>query len=388
MRKGKRKKRVALVFTLATSFEAELLRSVTEYAGNRGWILDMNPEPFLVSARALLSWPGDGVLAFLRTPARLRTARSLGIPVVNMAGALPPSEVPRVMVDQEAIGKLAAEHFLERGFRRTAYFGQRGMWYSRQRQRGFVERIRRAGGECRILEAPQSFDARYPWYRYMKLLEDWLQTLKTPVGLMAVHDYRARMVLDACARLGLRVPQDVALIGVDNNEVICTFSEVPLTSVARDGYREGYEAAALLDRLMEGHPPPKGDILIPPQGVVARASTDIEAIENPHVAAAVRLIREHLGEPFGVELLESHLSVSRRYLYYHFQQCLGCTPYRYINRMRVERAKQLLAAPTRLKLYHIARECGFSEPRRLRLVFRRLTGMTLGEYRRLVTARR
>jgi LacI family transcriptional regulator len=385
----KKIKRVALMFPIARAIEGEWLHGATAYASQCGnWAFDRNPESFAVSLNALAGWSGDGVLVPLRTKAQLRIAQSLSVPVVNLAGALPPCEAPRVMVDQEAIGQLAAEHFLERGFRRAAYFGQQGTWYSQQRQRGFVECVRKAGGECSVLEAPRSFDAGHPWLRWMKPLMKWLKTLKPPVGLLAVHDYRARMVLDACMRLKLHVPRDVAIIGVDNDPVACEFSEVTLSSVARNYWQEGYEAAALLDRLMAGKRPPEHDILIPPKGVVARRSTETEAIENPHVAAAARIIREHLGEPFGVEILDNRIAVSRRYLYYHFQRCLGCTPYQYINRARIERAKKLLADPGKLKLYRIAKECGFSDTRRLRLVFRRLTGMRLGEYRRsLATGR-
>lgn len=367
----------------------QILRGVMDYAAQRGrWTLDVNPEAFTVSMQALAGWSGQGVLARLLTPAQLRAAQALGVPVVNLAGTLPPGGVPRVMVDQEAVGRLAAEHLLERGFHRAAYFGHQGVWYSKQREHGFVERIARAGGKCSVFAAPRSFDASHPWHRWMEPLMRWLKTFEPPVGLLAVHDYRARMVLDACLRLGLRVPQDVALIGVDNSEVACEFSRVPLSSVARNNWREGFEAAALLDRLMAGKRPPKQDILIPPEGVVARCSTDTEAIENPHVGAAVRLIREHLGEPFGVTILEKHLSVSRRYLYYHFQRSLNCTPHQYLNRARIQRAKELLAAPTKLKLQSIARACGFRTIARLRLVFQRITGTTLAQYRRSLPTRR
>ena len=362
---------------------------MTDYASQHGtWTLDVNPEMFAISMQILAGWSGDGVLAPLRTQAQLRAARALDVPIVNLAGSLRHTGFPRVMVDQEAVGRLAAEHLLERGFRRLAYFGQQGVWYSQQREHGFVERVRQAGGECSVLNAPQRFGVSHPWHLWREPLERWLKSLQFPVGVLAVHDYRARMVLDACLHLGVRVPQDIALIGVDNDEVACEFSQVSLTSVVRNNWREGFEAAALLDRLMAGKRPPKHDILIPPEGVVAHRSTDVEAIEDPHVAAAVKLIREHLGEPFGVEMLEKHVAVSRRHLYDLFRQCLNCTPYEYINRARVERAKQLLASPTRLKLYRIAEDCGFSDARHLRSVFRRLTGLTLAEYRRLASERR
>jgi LacI family transcriptional regulator len=380
-----RNKKVALLIPVSRSDVGQNLRGVMDYAAHRGtWTLDMNAET--LSVEGLADWPGDGALTMLLTPAQVRAAKNLAIPVVNVSGRLPPGGVPRVMADQEALGRLAAEHFLERGFRQTAYFGQQGVWYSQQRQHGFVERIKQAGGECSVLEGPRSFDRRHPWHRWMAPLEEWLKTLTLPLGLMAVHDQRARMVLDACLHLGLRVPEDLAIIGVDNSEVACEFSQVPISSVARNNWREGYEAAALLDRLMAGKQPPKHDILIPPEGVVTRRSTDAEAIDNPHVAAAVRLIHEHLGEPFGIEILENRLAVSRRYLYYQFQRCLKCTPHQYVSRARVERAKEMLEGPDKPKLRSIARACGFSNTTRLGLVFNRITGMTLAEYRRSLRA--
>jgi LacI family transcriptional regulator len=385
----KKQKRVALLIPVGQADAGQFTRGLMDYVSQHGkWTLDINFESHLLPLKTLIGWPGDGVVASLRTKTQQRAAQKLGVPVVNVAGALFPGGVPRVTVDQELVGRMAAMHLLERGFRRTGYVGQQGTWYSKQRQHGFVEYILRAGGECSVLETPRHFGVGHPWHLWKEPVEQWLATLTPPVGVMAVHDHRARMVLDACLHMGLRVPQDAALIGVDNSEVVCEFSPVPLTSIARNIWREGYEAAALLDRLMAGKRPPKHDILIPPEGVVMRRSTDAEAIENAHVAAAVRFVREHLGEPFGVDDLERHLSISSRSLYYQFRHTLNCTPYEYITRARIERAKELLASPDRLKLHGLARACGFSETRRLRLAFQRSTGMTLAEYRRLLTARR
>jgi LacI family transcriptional regulator len=384
----RRTKKVALMIPIWRDTE-EFVRGVVDYASQHGrWTLDISPEDHRLPLQTLVGWSGDGVVASLREKRHLRVAQSLGVPVVNVAGALPPGGVPRVMVDQEGLGRMAAEHLLQRGFRRTGYFGQRGVWYSTQRQRGFVEQIRRAGGECSVLETPRNLDAGHPWHLWKEPIANWLKTLTTPVGVMAVHDYRARMLLDACLHLGLRVPQDVAIIGVDNSEVVCDFSAVPLSSVARDGWREGYEAAALLGRLMAGKRPPKDDVLIPPKCVVTRRSTDAEAIDNPHVAAAVLFIREHVAEPLNVEALEKHVGISMRSLYYQFHQCLNCTPHQYITRARVEWGKELLASPDTLKLSYIAKACNYSETRRFRLAFQQVTGMTPTEYRRsLATGR-
>jgi LacI family transcriptional regulator len=190
------------------------------------------------------------------------------------------------------------------------------------------------------------------------------------------------MVVEACGPLGLRVPDDVAVLGVDNDPIACEFSNPPLSSISRNDQEVGYQAAALLDHLMGGGAPPDGPVYIPPGGVVQRGSTETLAIENPQIAAAVRYIYAHSGECFGVKQLLGQVGLSRRRLEHYFHECLGCTPYQFINQVRVDRAKELLAGPSRLTFSAIAAASGFSDLRRFRLVFRRLEGLTPAEYRR------
>ena len=377
----KKNKRVALLFAVSRQHEGQVLRGITDYASEHGgWTFDRNPENFAASISSLIGWSGDGIVAPLRTHREVEIAKTFGVPVVNTSGCIRETGFPSVMVDQEEVGRLAAEHLLQRGFKRFGYFGQKGAWYSKQRQTGFVKRIERAGGTCAILEGPFSFKKEY-WIGWENQLQPWLKSLKPPVGVMAVHDFRARMLLDVCLRMGLNVPREVAIVGVDNDEVACEFSDISISSVARDSWREGYEAAALLDRLMSGKRTSEC-ILVPAGGVVARHSTEIDMIENPHVAEAVRFIKENITKNFGVEALAEHLEVSPRYLYYQFQDCLNCTPHEYISRTRVALAKKMLLDPKKLQLQEISRACGFSEPRRFRIVFRRVTGVSPSEYRR------
>jgi LacI family transcriptional regulator len=379
---------VALAFPVAEPHLSRMLRGIVDYADRRGgWMFSFCPETSTDSLAGLNGWPGHGVIAVVNTAAEARALRETRLPVVNFSGMLRNPGLPRVMVDQEAIGRLAAEHLLDCGFRRFAYYGVKHAWSSRQRKAAFLEQVLDRGGECSVLEVASTIGRRGSWRDQQEPLEKWLRALVPPVGLMAFHDRRATMVLDACHRLGLRVPDDVAIIGSDNDEAICEICRPPLTSVARSDWQLGYEVAALLDRLMAHKRPPDGDILVPPAGVVQRRSTEVVAITDEHVAAAVRFVHDHLDEPFGMERLLPLTPLSRRWLTHRFTQCLGLTPHAFICRARVDRARQLLTGPKNLLLKKIAERCGFSEPRRFRLVFQRIAGTTPAEYRRLHRAR-
>ena len=376
-------KHVLLAYPVEETHLARTLRGTTDYArGHGGWTFGFSPEWSSKPLRTLSGWTGDGIFMLVTTKGAAQAALDTGLPVVNLSGWLRDAGLPRVMVDQEAVGRLAAEHLLGCGFQRFAYYGIKGVWYARQRGRGFIQRVEAEGRQCSVLETPSRFSSRRSTGGWLQPLEQWLKTLTTPVGLMAAFDVRATMVVDACARLGLRVPDDVAVVGVDNNDVTCELCQTPLSSVSRNPYLVGWEAAALLDRLMAGEPRPEQDVLVAPDAVVQRRSTDVLAIEDAKVAAAAQFVRRHVNEPFGIERLLPLVGVSRRWLTHRFKQCLGTTPYEFICQTRVQRAKELLTGAETLPLGRIAEACGFTDTRRFRLVFERLTGITPAEYRR------
>ena len=178
------------------------------------------------------------------------------------------------------------------------------------------------------------------------------------------------------------MPDELALLGVDNDTIACEFCEPPLSSVSRNDEQVGYEAAALLDRLMAGRTPPQTDILIPPDGVVQRRSTDVVATGNQEVVAAVRYMREHLTDSVNIGDVASQQGISRRWLEHAFRESLGQTPHWYLNFLRVRRARELLVKETRTTLNAVARQCGFSDAKSLRLVFTRIVGVGPNEYRR------
>jgi LacI family transcriptional regulator len=360
----------------------QFVQGVTDYtAGRKDCALNISPDASQLTLPNLKGWPGDGVIAPLQTKAELHLAESLGIPVVNISGALRHSSLPRVTYDNAAIGRLAAEHLLESGLSRFAFYGLRGPWFSQERKRGFIARVRQAGAEVSVLDCTPGYSTLHPWEYWAQPLEEWLKTLKPPVGLMAVHDMRASLVVGACMRLGLRVPDDVAVLGVDNEEITCQFCPVPLSSVARNERLVGFEAAALLNRLMTKARTAQKEIFIPPDRVVKRRSTDLVAVDDQRLAAVVRYIREHIGEEFGVDYLIRVMGVSRSWLEHHCRKTFRCTPLEYLSRARVQRAKELLAGRDGLPIEQIARQCGFSGSRQFCTVFRRIAGATPSAYR-------
>lgn len=387
-------RQVALAYPVSVPWMALFVRGVTDYADQHGgWALTASPPMLswageqMLTLDSLRGWPGDGVIAALACRDEILAAQRLGKPLVNMSATLRETGFPRVRPDHAGMGRLAAEHLLDRGLRRLAYYGIEGLWFSQQRGLGFVECAQQAGISCAVLEAPRNPDARQTWEQRLAPLTRWLQQLQPPVGLLAIQDYRARTVVDECGRLGLRVPHDVAVIGMDDDPMICEFCTPTLSSVSRNSWRLGYETAALLDRLMAGRQPPAEDIVVPSDGVVARQSTDTVAVDDPHVAAAVHFIHDHAAEPFGVERVVRATAISRRQLEVRFRRVLGCTLHDYICRERIERAKRLLAGPDRPKLRHVAAVCGFATVERMRLVFKRLHGQTPLQFRQAELAK-
>ncbi len=381
------RRRVAVAYPLAVPHMTAFVGGMMDYAEQHGgWSLTTSP-PSLIGAGEvsltldeLQGWPGDGVFAALLSEADMRAARRLGIPVVNGASTLPDTDIPRVRPDHYAMGRLAAEHLLERGLQRLAYYGLQGFWFSELRGRGFAECAEQAGASCDVLQVPRQLGPGANWHKRTDLLVQWLKGLQPPVGLLAVQDYRARAVMEECEQLGLRVPHDVAVIGMENDPTLCEFCQPTLSSVSRNSWHLGFETAAMLDCLMDGRPTPN-EIVIPPDELVARQSTDTIAVEDSQLAAAVHFIHDHLTEPFGVDRVVQATSVSRRQLEIRFRRMLGCSPHDYLNRKRVERAKQLLSAPGRIKFQSVVNACGFPSVGRMRLIFKRLTGMTPLEYR-------
>ena len=286
-----------------------------------------------------------------------------------------------VHVDDVGLARRAAEHLLERGFRRFAYCGLEDVNWSLERERAFVSITAQAGGACAVYHLPSLDRTDQSWEAEQERLARWIVGLPKPSGVMVCHDPRGQRVLEACRRAGVAVPEEVAVIGVDNDEPVCEVSDPPLSSVVPDFHGIGYQAARLLDRLMQGEAPPPGPVFLAPQGVAARQSTDVLAIDDRDVAEAVRFIRQHACESLGVDDVADHVSLSRSVLKRRFRKFLGRSVHDEIVRLRIKRAEDLLAQ-TDMPISLIAEKTGFHHQEYLGVVFKARTGRTPARFRR------
>jgi LacI family transcriptional regulator len=380
----KRAKEIALAFPRGAHqevFITGLLRYSLEH--NCNWSYVTSPETLAMSVLDLRGWRGDGIIAALNTPSEAAIVKQLNVPVVNISGTLAKTPVPRVSLDNSMVGRLAAEHLMERGFDTFAYYGLRDVAYSAVRQQAFESKLGAANLKSVSLLMPPTYRAReHQWRDQQRRLVKWLTGLPTPVGLFAVTDYRARQVLDACRQIGLRIPQQVAVIGVDNEEVICVHVQPQLTSVARDNQQEGYHAAAILDELLHGRKIDAREEMIPPLGVMARESTETVAFKDQRLRAAIEYLNAHIEDPIGVQELASHVGVSRRWMEYAFREALKESPYQYIRQRRLRLAQHLLETEPGTKIYQVAQRTGFTSAKQLSMSFCQEFGYSPREYQR------
>ena len=290
----------------------------------------------------LKNWKGDGIIARIETEEIARAVKRTGLPVVDVSAARRVPDIPWVETDDRAISRLAADHLLERGFRNLAFCGEPHFNWSRWREESFQATVEDAGHHSHSFHARARVEKGYSWNREQRRLTHWVSKLPKPVGIMACYDIRAQQLLDVCRELELSVPEEVAVIGVDNDELLCNLCTPPLSSVISDTRQTGRRAAELLDQMMQKNTRTEEAHLIAPLGIALRQSTDILAIDDPEIIKAMQLIRERVTDGINVKDLLREIPLSRRAFEFRFQKLLGCTPHEMISRLRMDRVRELL----------------------------------------------
>jgi LacI family transcriptional regulator len=292
--------------------------------------------------------------------------------------------IPLVHANDFSIGRLGAEHLVERAFRHFAFLEYKDTYWSSRRREGFVTALRERGHHDCLIYAqgqPPGTGGPQSYEQQQAALVEWIRQIPKPIGVMTSTDLMGQQFLEACLRAGANVPEQIAVVGADNDEPICRVSWPALSSVIINDELRGYQAAAVLDAMMRGDPAPREPIYIEPGGVTCRASTDILAIDDHLIAQALKFIRDHACEGIDVTDVVRHVPLSRSVLERRFRNLLGKTLNEEIVRLRLNRAIELLSS-TPLELKVIADRCGFGSQSYMTAVFRAKLGVTPGSYRK------
>lgn len=382
--------RIAIALNLTEPYaqHQDVFSGVRRYAREKPdwqYVVDECPG-YNQGRRAALFRHYDGVIA-RASPALQRRVRRQGVPLVNTWYQQARRGLPGVYQDSRRMGELTAEHLIERGFRLLSLLCGDQHRAALDAAVGFRRRCDEAGAAFLLRRVPSMrFDTDRDWLKIEQCLASWLDALTPPVGVCLQEAAFSRLLINLCEARGWSAPQDLAIVSLNDNRMIAELSP-QITSIDGNFELVGYEAAALLDRLIGGAPPPEEPIFIPPRGVVARQSTDHFAVDDPVVAAALRFVSGRLEEKLSVERIAREVAVSPRALQLRFSAALGRPISDEIRRLRLTAARRMLADPAR-RIADIAEQTGFGTGTAMSHVFRRELGMSPKAYRKQVLGKR
>ena len=373
---------VAILIETSTAYGRGLLRGVAEY-------LKLHPTwSVYVDERALgdpvppwlKNWRGDGILIRDSSDRSMALAKASGASIVNL-GEQVIGGIPLIRSDDQIITDQIAEHLSQRGFRNFGYVGFKDRNFSKSREHCFRQVLAtQERATIASFEVPDETE-EITWETSQNSLAEWLLQLPKPVGIMACYDVMGFRVLDACRRVGLSVPDEVAVVGVDNDAELCALSNPPLSSVDHRSEQIGFTAAEILNELINGGPQPKSLTTVRPNGIVTRHSSDIIAIEDEKVAEACRYIRQHACDGITVPEVAEHVTLSRRALERRFHNALRRSPQSELRRIQLDQVRRLLDE-TDYKLSTIAKMSGFRYHEYMSKVFKEKMGISPGSYRK------
>ncbi len=362
-------------------YDYRVHRGIERYAVEHDWHLypDVTKEKVIP-----WGWDGDGVLAWLGAGDDLAEfVMQLRKPTVDFSYRRKHLPLPRVLVDHREVARIVAEYFVSRGLQNFVYYSDVDNWAFNENGNWFDEFLRSYGYSCKWLkwhQSPEFTAGKYQWREKIRWLITCLRAVPKPVGVFAANDDRAVEVLEACELAHLRVPEEVAIVGVDNSLLAVDAMKTPISSVDTNLELVGYIGAALLDKLMKGGQPPSEPIRVPPRGLITRKSSDILAVPHQGVARSLRYLWQNFNKPITVDDLAKVAGMSRRSYHEAFVKHVRRTPGEEVQRVRIEYAKKLLLE-TNLKLEAIASESGYSSLNSFAVAFKNTIGMAPGRFR-------
>ncbi len=379
--------RLILLTDFTEAFAHNLLRGILEYSKSREpWVVCRMPPSYkqTYGISGVLNWAkkwkADAIIAQFDDDDNVELFRKNGIIALAQDFKSRFSVIPNITSKYELTGQIAADFFLQKGFRNFAYYGYKDVVWSEERCMGYRERIIEKGFGDNFYEY-QKQPLENLWYYESEPLIHWIKSLPHPVALMACDDTQANKIMEVCRVLGINIPEEIAVLGVDNDEIICSLSDPPLSSVSLNIVKGGYESARLIDRLIRDKDAVSEDVIIQPVTIVNRLSTDIYATDNPAILAALKYIHQNLANKLNVDDIVKQVPLSRRLLEVRFRQVTGQAIYQYISDLRMERFSQLLLASTD-SIADLAIQVGFTDSKNLARQFKLWKGCTPIEYRK------
>ena len=373
LQSSQRRRQIALLVETSLGSGREILRGIAQFARDyANWEIFHAARGLEDSVPDWLkAWDGDGVIARIQNEGMLHSLKKLETPIVDVLG-VPVHDLPLVQVDDEEISKQVARHFFERDFVHFGFYGIKGENWSQRRQDALRQAIGSAASFAHIhsLRGESEGDSNHNFE-----LQQWLVALPKPVAIMVCSDQRGLALLEACRAVGLTVPEQVSVVGVDNDLAFCEVATPNLSSVRGGHMRVGFEAAKLLNLLIDGQSPPDTPVLVAPNEIVVRESSDSRSISDPAVRDAVRFIRERLSEAITNEDIAKAVGISKTRVQVRFRAALGMSIREFVAERRLLRAEKLIVA-TDLTFADIAERCGFRHHEYLGYVLKKRRGIT------------
>ena len=391
----RRRYSVALIVETSSNYGRHLLDGIVRFKKTQSdWSVFLEEQDLRGGPPEwLIDWNGDGIICRSTNPEIAQMVRSRKIPFVDLNDRCKEkSEFVSLRSDDHAIGRLGARHFMERGFRNFGFFGFAQEAWSQRREEAFVEELEQQRQECSVLKSkwhtlsarapdlPRKFSLAYE----RKRTTNWLKGLPKPAGVMVSNDIAGKHILDCCLMSEMAVPEQVAVLGVDNNELICNLCEPPLSSVMPNSEQIGFSAAQCLAKLMAGEKVSPLLQCFDPLDVKLRQSSSVYAIEDPDLANALSFLRINACFGISVKQVLEHTMLSRSSLERRMRKFLGHSPQQEIRNCQLKQVRTLLAK-TDMSIEQIAINCGFEHPEYLHVVFKRELNMTPGDYRKALS---
>lgn len=379
--------RLILLTDFTEAFAHNLLRGILEYSkGREPWVVCRMPPSYkhMYGISGVLKWAekweADAIIAQFDDDDEVELFRQNGIIALAQDFKSRFTSIPNITSKYRLTGQIAADFFLQKGFRNFAFYGYKDVVWSIERCMGFRERITEKGfGEHFFEYQKQPLDNL--WFYESEPLTDWIKSLPHPIALMACDDTQGNKIMEVCQVLGIHIPEEIAVLGVDNDEIICNLSEPPLSSVSLNIQRGGYEAAQLIDQLLKKNDTAYEDVIIQPVTIVNRMSTDVYATNNPAILVALKYIHQNLANKINVEDIVKQVPLSRRLLEIRFKEVTGHSIYQYLSDLRMERFSQLLLASDE-PIADLAMQVGLPDFKNLARQFKIWKGCTPAEYRK------